>query len=106
MYLYKAHIVKVYDGDTVTADIDLGFGIFLKRRLRLLGINAPEMRGASKPQGVISRDFLRSMVLNKDVFVKTHKDKKGKYDRLLAEIILDDKNINQVMLSEGYAVKY
>ena len=107
MFTYNAYITKVYDGDTVTADIDLGFGIFLKKqRLRLLGINAPEIRGSERSEGLVSRDFLRDKILNKKVVLKTHKDKKGKYGRILAEIFFEDENINELLLSEGYAVKY
>ena len=107
MYTYKARITKVYDGDTVTADIDLGFGVLLKKqKLRLLGINAPELRGDSRPHGILSRDFLRDLILDKDVILKTYKDKKGKYGRLLTEIYLDTENINEIMLHEGHAVRY
>ena len=49
MFEYRAHIIKVYDGDTVTADIDLGFNVILKKqKLRLIGIDAPEIRGAER----------------------------------------------------------
>ena len=107
MYTYSAYVTKVYDGDTVTVDIDLGFGVHLKKqRLRLLGINAPEVRGDSRTQGLASRDFLRKKILKKNIVVKTHKDKKGKYGRLLAEIFLDKENINQLLLSEGHAIVY
>ena len=47
MYEYRATVISVYDGDTITVDIDLGFGIVLrKQKLRLYGLNTPEVRGA------------------------------------------------------------
>jgi micrococcal nuclease len=46
-YFYKAKIISVYDGDTVTAVIDLGFEITKKIKIRLYGINAPEIRKAN-----------------------------------------------------------
>jgi micrococcal nuclease len=83
-YCYIAEVNSVYDGDTVTCDIDLGFGIVLhKQKIRLFGINAPEMRGSDKPEGTKSRDFLREMILNKKVKLYTIKDAKGKYGRWL-----------------------
>ena len=50
MYEYKATVTKVYDGDTITVDFDLGFGIILKKQtIRLFGINTPEVREQRKP---------------------------------------------------------
>ena len=47
MYQYKCKIVRVVDGDTVDVDIDLGFGVWLrKQRIRMYGINTPESRSA------------------------------------------------------------
>tara|TARA_R100000808_G_scaffold24982_1_gene60154 strand:+ start:5795 stop:6124 length:330 start_codon:yes stop_codon:yes gene_type:complete len=107
MFEYRAYICRVYDGDTVTADIDLGFGVTLrKQKLRLLGINAPEIRGESRPTGLISRDQLREKIGNKTVVIRTQKDKRGKYGRWLAEIFIDDVNVNKWLISEGLATPY
>ncbi len=107
MYEYKATVTKVYDGDTITVDLDLGFGIVLKKqKIRLLGINTPEVRGKSKFYGIISRDALRERILGKEVVIKTSKDKKGKYGRWLGEVFVGEENINQWLITEGYAKKY
>ena len=107
MYEYKATVTKVYDGDTITVDFDLGFGILIrKQKIRLLGINTPELRGPEKPQGIISRDALRQRILGKVVTIKTSKDKKGKYGRWLGEVFVEDENINKWLLKEGYAKAY
>ncbi len=107
MYEYKATVTKVYDGDTITVDFDLGFGIVLKKQtIRLFGINTPEVRGSEKADGIISRDALRQRILGKQVIIKTSKDKKGKYGRWLGEVFVADENINQWLISEGYAKKY
>ena len=58
-YHYNAKIIKVYDADTVTAIVDCGFSIKLKIRVRLYGINAPEVRGAARPEGLITRNTFR-----------------------------------------------
>ena len=55
-YFYKAKIISVYDGDTVTAVMDLGFNITNKIKIRLHGINAPEIRGKKRPEGLKSKD--------------------------------------------------
>ena len=107
MYEYKATVTKVYDGDTITEDFDLGFGILIrKQKIRLLGINTPEIRGPEKPQGIISRDALRQRILGKVVTIKTSKDKKGKYGRWLGEVFMEEENINKWLLKEGYAKAY
>jgi|TARA_E500000318_G_scaffold68437_1_gene63214 micrococcal nuclease len=107
MYEYKATVTKVYDGDTITVDFDLGFGILIrKQKIRLLGINTPEVRGPEKPQGIISRDALRQRILGKVVTIKTSKDKKGKYGRWLGEVFVEEENINQWLITEGYAKEY
>ena len=106
MYQYKAKIIDVYDGDTVTAVVDLGFLHFQEMKLRLYGIDTPELRGEEREQGIIVRDILREMILDKEVVINWYKDKQGKYGRSLATILLDDVNINQWLLDEGHAVVY
>ena len=106
-YEYKATVVKVYDGDTITVDFDLGFGITLKKQtIRLLGINTPEVRGPERADGILSRNALRHRILDKQVIIRTSKDKKGKYGRWLGEVFVEDENINQWLISEGYAEEY
>ena len=107
MFEYRAFVRRVYDGDTITVDIDLGFDVLMKnQKIRLLGINAPEIRGESRKSGLVSRDFLREKISGKWVVLKTKKDKKGKYGRWLGEVFLEEKNINNLMLSEGMAKEY
>ena len=101
MYEYKAFVTKVYDGDTITVDIDLGFGVFLRaQKIRLAGIDAPEIRGTERNLGIITRDRLREMILNKEVTLKTYKDRKGKYGRWIADVYCDDVFINERLIDE------
>jgi micrococcal nuclease len=107
MYNYKAKIIDVYDGDTVTAMVDLGFLHFQEMKLRLYGIDTPELRGEEKPQGIIVRDILRTMVLDKEVTIRSYKDKQGKYGRYLANIVLEDGlDVNQWLVDNGHAKEY
>ena len=109
MYEYKAVITDVYDADTVTANIDLGFKSGLRGvKLRLYGIDAPEMRGEEKEAGRVSRDWLRERVLDKEVFLRTYRDRTGKYGRWLADVYPADdqsKSYNDMLVDEGLAVK-
>ena len=107
MYEYRAYVRRVYDGDTITVDIDLGFGMMVcNQKIRLLNINTPEIRGPERPEGLKSRDALRKRIANKWIKIKTKKDKKGKYGRWLAEVWIDDTCINDWLISEGLAVEY
>lgn len=107
MFEYRAYVRKVYDGDTITVDIDLGFGVCLKnQKIRLARINAPEIRGASRPEGIKSRDQLRSKISNRWITIKTFKDKKGKYGRWIADLYYEDQCINDWLLKEGFAKKF
>ncbi len=110
LYCYKANVTSVYDGDTCTADIDLGLGVLVKgEKLRLSRINAPEIRGEEREAGLLARDFLREKIDGKEVIIATIKDKKGKYGRYLAEILVVDVdgntvNINDLLVQEDHAV--
>lgn len=106
LYTYKALIIDVYDGDTVTAIADLGFGVSIKLKIRLMGIDTPELRGVERPRGLIARNFLRGLILNKEVVIKTYKDKKGKFGRYLADLYLGDLHINGFLIEKGHAEVY
>ena len=103
LYTYKGLVLEVYDGDTITVEVDLGFNVKFKEKFRLLYINAPEMKGGDKSSGTISRDRLRDKILNKEVIIKTSKDKKEKYGRFLAEVFLGEESINNWLIVEGLA---
>lgn len=106
MYEYRAKIISVYDGDTMTAIVDLGFYVKVELKLRLMGIDTPEIRGEERPEGLVVRDYVREMVLEKEVIIKTYKDKQEKYGRWLAEIFLEDQNLNAHLLEKGMAKPY
>lgn len=104
LYTYKGVIKSVYDGDTVTADIDLGFNTWLHgEKLRLARINAPEVRGSERSAGLISRDWLRNRLSGEAVLIHTIKDKRGKYGRYIAEIWHKNVNINDALVDAGLA---
>lgn len=106
LYTYRAHIAAVYDGDTVTAVVDLGFHILQKMTLRLYGIDTPELRGEERPQGIVARDRLRELILHKDVMIRTYRDKREKYGRYLATIYIDGVDVNVLLVAEGLAREY
>ncbi len=111
MHEYKARIRKFIDGDTVDVDIDLGFDIILhNQRIRLYGIDTPESRTRDKEEkfyGKLAASFLKKQCKKGTcIALRTYLDKRGKFGRILGEIIVDGVNVNQLMVEEHMAVEY
>jgi micrococcal nuclease len=109
VYEYKIkEVVKVVDGDTVDLNIDLGFSLTKKERVRLAGIDTPESRTRDleeKKLGLEAKDFLERRLSDGDnLTVKTEKD--GKYGRMLGWLYIGETNLNKEMVERGYAWKY
>ena len=105
MYEYEAVIVRVVDGDTIVADVSLGFGMWIHNEtFRLSGINAPEN---STVAGKEVSAYLKAILpAGTKVVLQTKKDKKEKFGRFLAVVLLNGEDLNLRLLSEGKAVKY
>ena len=112
MYTYKAKLDRVIDGDTIDANIDLGFDITIHKRIRLAGIDTPESRTRDleeKKRGLASKARLIELLDKGDLVVES-KDV-GKYGRVLGTLhkYSTDKlpiNINDTLVKEGFAVEY
>ena len=110
MFEYKCKLVRVIDGDTDDIDIDLGFGVWLrKQRIRMCGIDTPESRTRDleeKKYGLAAKEFLEKWTGAGELRIKTHKDAKGKFGRILGELWTFDTNINEKMIERHHAVRY
>ena len=117
MYTYKISPLKVVDGDTIDAEIDLGFDIKVKKRIRFAGINAPESRTRDleeKAKGLAAKDRVKQLLDGcKNIQLKSHGV--GKFGRCLGEIMLDTVDgsekltvisLNELLIKEGHATKY
>ncbi|MED6327327.1 MAG: thermonuclease family protein [Verrucomicrobiota bacterium] len=98
----------MYGGDTCTAAVDLGFKVTVRgEKIRLWRINAPQIRGANRKAGLASRDFLRELILGREVLLQTIRDKRGKYGRYLGEIVVkqgrSNVNANDALVQAGHA---
>ena len=126
MYEYKISNIDIIDGDTVDADIDLGFGLKLRERIRLFGIDTPETRTRDleeKKRGLEAKDRLRELIQESKapITIQTKFDSRGKFGRVLGTLhsyiqhpedsFFDRKSavkvdINKQLVSEGHAVVY
>ena len=102
---YKVTPLRIHDGDTFGGEVDLGFHIKMFITFRLEGLDTPEVVGAEKAAGLVSKAFLVEKLNNaKEVLVRT--TKKEKYGRYIATVFCDGVNINEQLLKEGLAVPY
>jgi micrococcal nuclease len=117
MYNYKIFLTKVIDGDTIDAEIDLGFDIKVKKRIRFAGINAPESRTKDleeKARGLAAKDRVKQLLEGcENIQLKSHGV--GKFGRCLGEIFLDMvdgqekitlESLNELLIKEGHAKEY
>ena len=111
MYEYACKVERVVDGDTVDVVLNLGFDIMYKSRVRLYGIDTPESRTRNldeKARGKMAGAFLKNKIdAGEKVVIQTKlKDSRGKFGRVLGNIIVDGININQLMINNHHAAAY
>ena len=115
MFEYFCKIDRVVDGDTVDVIVDLGFDIHHKARVRMMGIDTPESRTRNKEEKVLglqSKQRLKELLKGRKIQLVCSKEGKGKFGRILADIISIDKktgewiNVNNQLIEEGHARPY
>lgn len=111
MYEYKVYVTRVVDGDTVDVDIDLGFGVMLKKeRVRIMGIDTPESRTRDKVEkvfGLAAKNRLKELLGKTATLICKEYDAKGKFGRILGDFTtIDGRMVTDVMIEEGHCVAY
>lgn len=117
MYEYKCKILRVIDGDTADVDIDLGFGVWMKKqRIRFAGVDTPESRTrdlVEKKYGLAAKAYVQSYLPKGSVqTLVTQKDGKGKFGRILGLFKVYDaktdlwRMLNDMMIEDHMAVAY
>ena len=116
-YIYRAKLEKIIDGDTIDALIDIGFGIWIKKRIRYKGIDTWESRTKDldeKKLGLAAKDRNKELlesVSSKPGYFRLKSYGIGKYGRVLGEVFVKDiegieYNVNQTLIDEGHAYEY
>jgi len=104
MHEYRAEIVRVVDGDTIDARLDLGFYMSAELRLRLAGIDAPETRGPEREAGKAATAALVAKLAEDPGPCIVRTSKTGKYGRWLADIFSPSGlHLNNWLLEAGHA---
>lgn len=105
MYEYSARLIRVVDGDTVDLDVDLGFDIRISERIRLAGVNCPE-HGTVRGDNATAYTTQWLAQNGPDFTLRTVKDRKEKFGRLLGTITGKERTLNVDLLTDGFAVPY
>ena len=116
-YIYRGKLERVVDGDTIDALIDVGFDIWIKKRIRYSGIDTWESRTRDleeKAKGLEAKARNKELLMevsSKPGYFRLKSFGVGKYGRVLGEIYIEDKegkqyNINETLISEGHAYVY
>ena len=113
-YIYRIRsIAKVVDGDTIDANIDLGFDVCLSKRIRLAGIDTPESRTKDeyeKKLGLEAKEWMKNRLqFAKNIIIKTElPDSTEKYGRILGWLYINNEpsSLNEQMIQQGYAWSY
>ena len=111
MFRFNARLVRVVDGDTIDADIELGFSVFMRDRIRLMGIDTPESRTRNlqeKSWGLAAKHRLIELLAeaNGEFTLVTEDMEKGKFGRVLGTIEINGKDANQTLIEENFAIPY
>ena len=116
-YIYRGKLERVVDGDTIDALIDVGFDIWIKKRIRYSGIDTWESRTrdlAEKAKGLEAKARNKELLMevsSKSGYFRLKSYGVGKYGRVLGEIFIEDAegkqyNINETLIKEGHAYIY
>jgi micrococcal nuclease len=113
-YVYDAVVLNVVDGDTIDVDVDLGFHVHQNMRLRLSGIDTPELNSPDpekRAAALKAKEYLTTLVAGKKVVIETFRDKTEKFGRFLAKVTVFTSqgsalNVNDHMIQVGYAKPY
>jgi endonuclease YncB( thermonuclease family) len=105
----KGICIKVYDGDTITIASKLPYpsSPLYRFSVRLNGIDCPEIKGKDiheKECAQIAKNELSNLILNKVVLLKNINTEK--YGRILADVYIDNINLNEYMIEKRLAVLY
>ena len=111
-HIYSAKVVRVVDGDTADAMIDLGFDTWVKKRIRFMGVDTWESRTRNleeKKKGLEAKAFTKDLLENSDegkFLLKSHGV--GKYGRVLGELFVkgNEKSVNELLKENGHAYEY
>lgn len=113
MYEYKCLTVRVIDGNTIDAEVDLGFNVLVRQRIKLHGVNAPDIKSYNEDIKILAQKAKQRLteLIGKEFYCNTVMNKRGKAGRTLGYVYVIDENenridVNQILIDEGLATRY
>lgn len=113
MYEYKCFTIRVIDGNTIDAEVDLGFNILVRQRIKLHGVKSHDLKSYSESDRKKALDAKQrlSELVGKEFYCNTVLNKRGKAGRTLGYVYVVDENenridVNQILIDEGHATRY
>jgi len=113
MYTYQCNTIRVIDGNTVDAIIDLGFNVTIRQRIKLYGVHVHDIRSADEAEknSAMSAKIKLTDLLGQQFFCETIMNKRGKAGRTMGKVYTIDSiggkvDVNARMIDDGYAKKF
>lgn len=110
-YIRRCKVIRVIDGDTLRLKIDLGWNCFSEHNVRLLRVNAPELKLATKEAGLAAKRFVedwiqyREFIWDWSFVIRSEKD--DAFGRYLVEMYdQEEESLNDALLSAGHATPW
>ena len=101
---YPARLRRVIDGDTYLLDVDLGFYVTTAQRIRLRGVDTPEVVGETRAAGLAAKTYAESLLTGQQLTISSHKDERS-FERWVADVALPDgRSVAQLLVEAGQAV--
>ena len=113
MYTYQCNTIRVIDGNTVDATIDLGFNVTIRQRIKLYGVNVKDIRSSDdevRQQAVASKQKLTEL-LGTEFVCETIVNKRGKAGRVMGKLSTTKTHgtsidVNQQLIELGFAERF
>ena len=113
MYTYQCSIIRVIEGNTIDAIIDLGFNVTIRQRIKLYGANVSDVRSDNeqdRSKAIASKNRLTELLGN-EFICETILNKRGKAGRTMGKLYTIDaagtkSDVGEKMITEGFAERF
>ena len=108
-WTFPVRVAGNYDGDTLSCEFDLGFGLKYYSSIRLDGVDTPEIRGGTpltKAAGRLARDTVAKLTAEAKEIIFHSTVWRGKYGRPVGRLYLDGRDLSEILIERSLGVYY